>query len=91
MEWLAVQPYYKIRREVRSTEQKMIEEKRTLYLYPDKIVTQYREFPIGDVFDLSFRLMGENGGFLYLHTKLGVYSYMVKDNPERFIKAFKDL
>ncbi|MFC7679334.1 hypothetical protein [Paenibacillus sp. GCM10028914] len=91
MEWLAVQPYYKIRREVGSTEQRTIEENRTLYLYNDKIVTQYREFPITDVFDVSYRKMGETGGFLYLHTKLGVYSYTVKDNPASFIKAFKSL
>lgn len=91
MEWLAIQPYYKIQREIGSTEQITYEDNRTLYLYPDRIVTQYREFPIADVFDLSYRQMGETGGFLYLHTKLGVYSYTVKDNPGNFIKAFKNL
>ncbi|WP_422657035.1 hypothetical protein ACK8P5_14790 [Paenibacillus sp. EC2-1] len=91
MDWLAVQPYYKIQREIGSTEQIMYEDNRTLYLYHDRIVTQYREFKVADVFDLSYRQMGEAGGFLYLHTKFGVYSYMVKDSPERFIKAFKNL
>ncbi|UNK16467.1 hypothetical protein MNQ98_18390 [Paenibacillus sp. N3/727] len=91
MEWLAVQPYYKIQREVGSTEQVMYEDHRTLYLYRDKIVTHYREFPIVDVFDLSFRQMGDVGGFLYLHTKLGVYSYTVKEDPSGFIEAFKSL
>ncbi|WP_054955345.1 hypothetical protein [Paenibacillus dakarensis] len=91
MELLAVQPYYKIQREVASTEQIAYEDHRSLYLYRDKIITQYREFPIGDVFDVSFRQVGDQGGFLYLHTKLGVYSYTVKESPEKFIKTFKSL
>lgn len=91
MEWLAVQPYYKIQREVGSTEQRTFEDKRKLVLYRDKIVTHYRSFPITDVFDLSFRQLGEAGGFLYLHTKLGVYSYTVKEDPSGFIAVFKSL
>lgn len=91
MDCLAVQPYYKIQREVGSTEQMTYEDNRTLYLYRDKIVTHYREFSIADVFDLSYRQLGEAGGFLYLHTKLGVYTYTVKEDPSGFIEAFKSL
>ncbi|WP_106765850.1 hypothetical protein [Paenibacillus faecalis] len=91
MEYLAVQPYYKIQREVGSTEQVTYEDDRMLYLYHDKIVTHYREFSIADVFDLSYRQMGDTGGFLYLHTKFGVYSYTVKEDPSSFIETFKNL
>lgn len=91
MEWVAIQPYYKVQRKVLSTKQVAYEDARHLYLSRDKIVTHYREFSMDDVFDLSFRPMGESGGLLYLHTKYGVYSYMVKDNPEQFIRAYKSL
>lgn len=91
MKQLAVQPYYKVQREVSGTEQVTYEDDRNLYLYRDKIVTHYREFPIGDVFDMSFRPMGESGGLLYLHTKYGVYSYLVKEVPDDFIRAYRDL
>lgn len=62
-----------------------------MYLYGDKIVTRYREFPIQEVFDMSYRKLGGEGGILYLHTKQGVYSYMVKAEPADFIEAFKNV
>ncbi|ALS28151.1 hypothetical protein IJ21_27550 [Paenibacillus sp. 32O-W] len=91
MTWLAAQPYYKVQREVSGLEQKTVVHDRTMYLYPDKIATERRQFPIGDVFDMSYRKMGGEGGMLYFHTKQGVYSYMVKDDPRNFIGAFKEL
>ncbi len=88
MQIIAQQPYVKIVRQVRSLEQKDVEEQRYLYLYPDKIVTKYREFPIENVLDMSYRFSGDRG-LLYLHTLQGVYSYIIKSSPQSFVEAFK--
>ena len=89
MDWLAVQPYYKVVRKVEGLEQITYEDHRKMYLSRESIVTHYRSFPVKDVFDLSYKPMGGSGGILYLHTKLGVFSYLVKECPEEFILAFK--
>lgn len=91
MKWIAVQPYYKVERKVSSTEQKVAVQDRLMYLYEHRIVTKHREFPIVDVFDLSYRRIGEDGGLLYLHTKQGVFSYTVNGNPLPFIEAYRAL
>lgn len=91
MNWIATQSYYKIHRQVSSTEQTTVVQIRSMYLYEHKVRTQYREFAIEDVFDMSYRQMGDEGGFLYLHTKQGVYPYTVKEDPSRFIDTFKEL
>jgi hypothetical protein len=91
MDLIAVHPYYKIQREINCLEQKKVEQERHLYLYNSKVVTKYREFTISDVFDMSYRTIGNEGGFLYLHTSKGVYSYKVKTDPKDFITAFHSL
>lgn len=89
MKWIARQPYYKVEREVDSLQQRNVVSDRFMDLYPDKIVTKHREFPIDHVLDMSYRPMGSTRGILYLHTNKGVYSYMVKEDPAPFIKIFK--
>ncbi|WP_188456296.1 hypothetical protein [Virgibacillus oceani] len=91
MHLIAEQPYFKVERQVNSIEQKDIEHARTLYLYHDKIVTKYREFPIQDVLDITYRSVGDDGGLLYLHTSSGLYTYTVKSSPKKFIEAFKEI
>lgn len=91
MNWIATQTYYKVERSVCSLEQKIVRKDRLLYLYKEKVVTKHREFPIQEVWDISYRSMGGEGGILYLHTRQGVFSYMVSDNPQPFIEAYKDL
>ncbi|OAB41669.1 hypothetical protein [Paenibacillus glacialis] len=91
MNWIAKQSYYKIHRKVTSTEQMTVVNDRDMYLYEDKVMTQYQEFPIEDVFDMSYRNIGGEGGFLYLHTKQGVYPYTVRADPRVFIDSFKEL
>lgn len=88
MDWVAVQAYQKVQREVNGLEQKAIVDERTMYLYTDRVVTRYREFSLQQVFDMSYRKLGE-GGLLYLHTGTGVYSYQVRDDPQAFIQAFQ--
>lgn len=91
MKYIAIQPYYKVEREVSGTEQKVVVQDRNMYLYEGSIVTKHREFPIVDVFDLSYRRIGGDGGLLYLHTKQGVFSYTVQGDPQPFIEAYMAL
>ncbi|KQY94883.1 hypothetical protein ASD24_04915 [Paenibacillus sp. Root52] len=91
MSTIAVLPYYKIQRELTSLAQEIVSSDRSMILYEDKIVTQYREFKITEVFDMSFRRMGNEGGFFYLHTSTGVYPYMVKIDPKPFIQKFRTI
>ncbi|CAG7626373.1 hypothetical protein PAECIP111802_01243 [Paenibacillus allorhizosphaerae] len=88
MSWIVSQPYFKIERELNGLEQKIVVQCRTMYLYPDKIVTRFRTFSFDEVFDISYRHIGDKEGFLYLHTNQGVYPYIIKDNPENFIHSF---
>jgi len=90
MKIIAKQPYIKVIREVSSIGKSEREEERTLYLHEEKIVTAFHEFPLHEVFDLSYRKIGEKGGLLFIHTNHGVYSYTVTSSPEKFIVACKN-
>lgn len=89
MEYLASLPYIKIEREVTSIKQIDIEHKRTLYLYPDRIVTKHREFSIEEVIDISYRKFGDQNGLLYLHTSRGLFSYTIMDSPDHFVNVYR--
>jgi hypothetical protein len=92
VEAIAKQEYIKIERKITSLEQIDMEHKRFLSLYPDKIVSFHREFPIEEVLDISYRKIGgEGAGLLYLHTIRGVYSYTVKSSPKEFIGKVKSV
>ncbi len=87
---IAVQPYYKIEREIDSTGQNYLTDEREMMLYTDRLVTHRREFPLTDVFDMSYRRLGAGEGLFYLHTSKGVFSYTIRQDPARFIRAFQD-
>lgn len=89
MKLLAEQPYIKVVRQTNSLEQKNVEMERTLSLYDEKVTSAYREFPIHDVTDVSYRAMGNEGGMLYVHTNKGVYSYIVRSSPMDFVNTFR--
>ena len=72
MTCIAVLPYYKVQREVTGLAQEIKSNERSMILYSDKIVTKYREFHIKDVFDMSFRRMGNEGIFLPPYKHRGV-------------------
>jgi hypothetical protein len=92
MRALATLPYYKVQREINSLEQKNVEYERTLYLYEDKLITKYREFPSEALFDMSYReLKSGEEGTLFIHTNQAVFTYIVKSDPAEFIGAFKEL
>ena len=90
MSLIAQHPYIKVERKVTGIEQVEIEHKRIIFLYIDKVITQYREFPIKVVTDFSYREIANQGGILYLHTLQGVYTYNVKSSPEAFITAYRE-
>ena len=88
---IAKLPYVKVIRQVKSVGKIEWEDQRIIYLFEEKITTAFREFPLEEVLDLSHRKIGEEGGFLFIHTNHGVYSYTLKTSPEYFINAFKAL
>lgn len=87
---LAEQSYVKIIRTVDRITQTNTEEVRTMSLYEDRLVTKHREFDIHSINDMSYRFIGAQGGLLYVHTSKGVFSYMVKSSPEKFVHIFKE-
>ncbi|NGZ76762.1 hypothetical protein [Saccharibacillus alkalitolerans] len=89
MKWVASQPYYQVQREVREGQQRRSVSDRQIDLYHDRVTTHSREFPLGHVFDMSYRRMSGEIGMLYLHTNLGVFSYTVNTDPRPFIDRFK--
>ncbi|SFD70242.1 hypothetical protein SAMN05216238_103216 [Lentibacillus persicus] len=91
MRVIAEQPYVKVERYIALTGKHYIEDDRTLYLCTDRILSKYHEFPLEIVWDVSYRRVGPRGGLLYLHTKKGVNVYTVKESPEQFIEAFRNV
>ena len=89
MKLLAEHPYVKVERKVANFKQENIEHERIISLYEEKVVTQHRVFPMSIVTDFSFRTIANEGGFLYLHTLRGVYTYQVKTSPEAFIDTYR--
>ncbi|CAJ1314120.1 hypothetical protein [Paenibacillus nuruki] len=94
MNQIAVQPYYKVERKIErkndGLEQQHWIDERMLILYQDRVTTHRREFAILDVFDMSYRTFSDGEGFFYLHTRKGVFSYMIREDPSLFIQAFKE-
>lgn len=90
MKQIAVQPYYKIERELNSTGQHYLTDEREMVLYEDRLITHRREFSLKDIFDMSYRRLGAGEGLFYLHTSKGVFSYTIRQDPSRFIHAFQE-
>lgn len=91
MGWVASQAYYQVQREVSEGQQRRHISNRQIDLYHDRITTFSREFALQHVFDMSYRRIGGEIGFLYLHTSIGVFSYTVNTNPAPFIARFKSM
>lgn len=86
-EALAVQTCIEIRREIRGIEEIITEASYEMKLYEDEITVRR-------VFDISFfRNHREEGaiGFLYLHTKNGVRTFYIRENPDMLIDVYKKL
>jgi hypothetical protein len=88
---IAVLPYFIFERVVKNQHQTIIAHQHELRLFAAKITSRYREFPIGSVHDMSFRQVSGEDGMLYLHTDNGVYSFIVRTDPRRFMEAYREL
>lgn len=86
---VAVQPYYKIERMCQTDGQVAVTIQHAMSLHPDYIQTHAQSFSIRDVYDMSYRRLGDNKGILYLHTNQGVFPYNVNSDPNSFIAAFR--
>lgn len=86
MKFIVSQPYIVIKRKIEWNEQKYIETKHQLRLFEDRILSSVNEFHLDHVYDVSYR-----PSFLYLHTNQGVFPYNIKEDPNEFINAFKEL
>lgn len=88
---IAVQPYVIIERAVVHQMQTAIVHEHELRLFATKITSVHREFAVQNVYDMSFRTISGEEGFLYFHTNQGVCSFMVRTHPGPFIEAYKHL
>lgn len=91
MDFLASQPYIKVIRTMEWNKQVTTVEEKTLHLYKDKIITDTNQFYLNHVWDISYKTVSSEYGFLYLHTHQGVVPFQVPTNPQSFIHAFKQL
>lgn len=85
------QTYVKVIRKVENNRQHYIHTKAVINLYEDRIETETHTFSLKNVFDVSFKSLSSNNGFLYLHTNQGVFTFTVQSNPSLFIKIFKSI
>lgn len=83
--------YVSIQRVVDRLEQTYLKSFHSIHLFQDRITTSQRTFPLEHVFDLSYRPFSGQTGLFYLHTHEGVFTFEVVDNPDRFIKLFKEI
>ncbi|RXT15429.1 hypothetical protein [Ammoniphilus sp. CFH 90114] len=88
---ISTQPYIEISRTIQSNGQHRIESEQLLVLYRDKIITESRHFSLQDILDISYKVISEETGFLYLHSNHQVFSFYVKTSPTEFITEYKRL
>jgi len=88
---LANLPYITISRTIQDNIQHHIEEEHTLILSHQYVSSSLDSFFLEEVLDMSYRFFSGQLGIFYLHTTKGMFSYKVKQSPENFIQAFKQL
>ncbi|MGA9288921.1 MAG: hypothetical protein WBV93_11300 [Anaerobacillus sp.] len=91
MKVILSQPFVKVERKIDIDGQRSIEEEYDLTLYEDGIRAGKEHFAIQDIFDISYRFTSALYGFLYLHTKSGVFSFIIKESPTVFITEYRKL
>ncbi len=82
--------YSRTEKYIEKFEQKYSMNTFTLSLYYYKIVTEARTFELEIISDISFKPFSTNGGLLYLHTNEGVFTYILENDPQTFMKAVKE-
>ncbi|WP_312098965.1 hypothetical protein [Niallia sp.] len=67
----------------------IIEEEKNLILWSDRVTSDEHTFHLNVIHDISFKPSSNRYKMLYLHTNRGVFSFIVKDNPEEMIRLIK--
>ncbi|NGP43770.1 hypothetical protein G4V62_01870 [Bacillaceae bacterium SIJ1] len=62
-----------------------------LCLYRHEITSSIKTWRLQDVFDVSYWMVSEQLGFIYLHTIYGVTPFLIEEPPVSFIETFKNL
>ncbi|MFC6334412.1 hypothetical protein ACFP56_17425 [Paenibacillus septentrionalis] len=88
---IAVQPYIMIERVVANLTQKTTIVQHELSLFETKITSSQHEFLLQNVYDMSYKIISGEEGFLYVHTNQGVYAFHVRTDPSTFILAYRSL
>jgi len=86
---LAKQRYIKMERVLNGSGMDTVVLELDLLLDGETIIAEGRSYPLKDVYDISYRIVGGQLGILYLHTSSGVYPFNVEEDPAAFILAFK--
>ncbi|WJX01827.1 3-isopropylmalate dehydratase [Priestia aryabhattai] len=68
-----------------------IQHSKDMCLYTDNIQTENDCFHINSIFDISYKCVSKESGFLYLHTNQGMFAYTIHTDPAAFIAAYKDI
>ncbi|EDL65802.1 hypothetical protein BSG1_16140 [Bacillus sp. SG-1] len=84
-------PYYVVTRKIEDHIQSSEETEHELRMYTERIDCSTKTFLMKNVFDVSYKSLNPEQGFLYLHTNQGVHSFHVKQDPRPFIQAYKEL
>lgn len=80
--------YFVITRKI-DLNMQIIEEEKNLILWSDKVTSEEQTFLLKAIHDISFKPSRNQYKILYLHTNRGVFSFVVKDNPEEMIRLIK--
>lgn len=91
MDIIAKHPYIKVIREVTGLEKTETKDHRELKLYKSKLTTRHREFLIEDLIDVATRIIGEDGGLIFIHTTRGLFTYTVETIDQNFIHTVSNL
>lgn len=91
MKIIISQPYIKVLRSIENNKQLSIEKEEYLHLCEDKIITDSNVFYLKNVHDISYKILSNSTGFLYLHTNQGVFSFNVFTKAHDFIDTYRNL
>ncbi|MCA1032461.1 hypothetical protein LCL95_15605 [Bacillus timonensis] len=88
---ISTQPYIQIERKIDGLQQNIHQTIHYLYLFENEVHTSSQKFNLKDIFDMSFKSINLDTGFLYLHTHQGIFSFQVEDHPLHFMDEYKKL
>lgn len=83
------QLYFTVTRRIINHSQEIIHKEAFLTMYEDKIETENVIFYMKEIYDLSYRKLTSDLGFLYIHTSKGMFPFKVFEEPSEFIRLYK--